>query len=336
MEYGIDLSRRPTPRSPVRDAGRCKGREPVSSKEVRARGPGRGEQGGPNHVQEDRLGVPRPGGGAGGFRRCPGEVARRHHQGGSHPHRHQPELPAQQRARRQRRLGRLRHRRRQQDRRCAGREGGVRADRDPAARALPGRRQDRHLAGGADPFGGARQADRVHRAAAQRGHGGADHRQGHHHRLEAAQRPQVHARRYARQLVGRLPEEGAAERQDGAGRHHRRHRPPGRPGPRRRDRREHRLLHEAHQELSRHQVEGAAQPDRRRLVPSASSAATTRCATRSTSFSTRCIPAISSTRPGRSGTARRCWRRSCRIRTSRQAQGRKRAILPGSPLLLAR
>src|SRR5260221_5473334 len=39
MEYGIDLSRRPTPRSPVRDAGRFEGHEPVTGKEVRARIP---------------------------------------------------------------------------------------------------------------------------------------------------------------------------------------------------------------------------------------------------------------------------------------------------------
>ena len=75
---------------------------------------------------------------------------------------------------------------------------------------------------------------------------------------------------------------------------HRRHRAPGRPGSRRRDRREHRLLHEAHQELSRREMEGAAQPDRRRLVRHRRrNAATIRCATCSTSFSTACIPAIS-------------------------------------------
>ena len=145
----------------------------------------------------------------------------------------------------------LRHRRRQQDRRGAEAQGRVGADRDAAARAVPRRRQDRHLAGRADPLLRAGEADHLHGAAAHRGHGGADHRQGRHHQLEAARRPQIHAGQHARQLVGRLSEGRAAQRQGRAGRHDRRHRPPGRPGPRRRDRREHRLLHGAHQELSR-------------------------------------------------------------------------------------
>ena len=57
-------------------------------------------------------------------------------------------------------------------------DGRMGADRDRAARAVPGRRQDRHLARRADPQRRARQAHRLHRAAAHRGAGGADHRQG--------------------------------------------------------------------------------------------------------------------------------------------------------------